>query len=334
MKNKMLLWIIAAAALLLALLLGGLPLLSRLYYHRSQAATLFAWQLKKEKYTTAEAFEAYLAEKREENNSDYAVPEEIAAEISIVQDRPAGMQFFLLGGSDDGAPSPDAPVIFYFPGGSYIDQPREVHWRFLDALAQNTGALVVVPIYPKLPDSDAGTACAALTAAYEEFISGMVHGDLIFMGDSAGGGLALSFAMQLRDAGLEGPEKLILICPWLDVTLTNPDIPAYEKRDPCLDSEQLRHLGALWAGDLSPAAPIVSPLNGSFDGLGAITLITGTGELLYPDIMALHDELSRQGIAHDLASWEGMFHVFPLYLGYGIPETEEAYDQIVSAVLR
>lgn len=330
MKNKKLLWIIIAAALLLALLLGGLPLLSRLYYHRSQAATLFAWQLKKEKYTTAEAFEAYLAEKRGENREEYALPEDVEFTVPIVKSRSADMTFYIL----NGAPAPDEPVIFYFPGGSYIDQPREVHWQFLNRLTEDTGAMVVVPLYPKLPDSDAETACAALAAAYEEFTRGMVHGDLIFMGDSAGGGLALSFAMRLRDAGLEGPEKLILICPWLDVTLTNPDIPAYEKRDPCLDSEQLRHLGALWAGDLSPADTVVSPLNGSFDGLGSITLITGTGELLYPDIMALHDELSRQGVAHDLASWEGMFHVFPLYLGYGIPETEEAYDQIVSAVLR
>lgn len=330
MKNKKLLWIIIAAALLLALLLGGLPLLSRLYYHRSQAATLFAWQLHKEKYTTAEAFEAYIAEKREENRAEYVLPEDSVFTVPVVLQRRAGMSFYIM----NGAASPDAPVIFYFPGGSYIDQPREVHWQFLNALAQDTGALVVVPIYPKLPDSDAETACAALAAAYDEFMRGMVHGDLIFMGDSAGGGLALSFAMQLRDAGLKGPEKLILICPWLDVALTNPDIPAYEKRDPCLDSEQLRHLGALWAGDLSPANPIVSPLYGSFDGLGTITLITGTGELLYPDIIALHDELSRQGVAHDLASWEGMFHVFPLYLGYGIPETEKAYDQIVSAVLR
>ena len=66
MKKKILLYT-AAAALVLLLLLGGFPLFSRLYYGRSQAATLMAWQLKKDAYTTEEAFQEYLAEKKDEN---------------------------------------------------------------------------------------------------------------------------------------------------------------------------------------------------------------------------------------------------------------------------
>lgn len=327
MKKKTLIMAIAAA-LVLALLLGGLPLFSRLYYGRSQAATLFAWQLHKERYTTDEAFAAYLAEKRAENAEDYMIPEDTDAHTGFVRAEYAGLTFFVT----NGAGSPDQRVILYFPGGSFIDQPRAVHWDFLARLAADTDAMVAVPIYPKLPDSDAKTAYAALADAYTEFMRGMLHGEVVFMGDSAGGGMALSFAMQLRDAGLAGPDKLVLICPWVDVTMENPDIPAYEKKDTALDSAMLAHLGALWAGGLDPKDPAVSPLYGTFDGLGDITLLTGTCELLYPDIMRLSGRLADAGVGHQVINMRGMFHVWPLYVGYNIPEASEAYELIVSAV--
>ena len=325
MKKKTILTIVILAAAVLALLFAGLPLFSRLYYGRSQAATLFAWQLHKERYTTEEAFQEYLAEKRAENAEPYLLPLDEAPETDAVPIVRGGMAGYALHPNG-------ARLILYFAGGSYIDQPRAVHWQFLSQLAEDTDAAVVVPIYPKLPDRDAAAAYEALTDFCRELLADGSWDELIFMGDSAGGGMALSLAMQLRDAGAEGPDKLILICPWLDVTLSNPDIPAYEKKDPALDSEQLRHLGALWAGDLSPTDPVVSPLYGHFEDLGAITLITGTGELLYPDIMALDDLLTREGIPHDTYTARGMFHVWPLYVAYDIPETQAAYSQIVHTV--
>ena len=325
--GKSVIVVIAVVLALILIVIAGLPLISRLVYHRSQAATLLAWQLQKESYTTEEAFEDYLAQKRLENGAPYVFPQELDMPVPVTHAMPDGMQFTILN-----ADAMEDRTVFYFPGGSYIDQPAEVHWQFAGRLAADTDSAVVVPIYPKLPANDAESCLSALRDAYDIWLDGHETGEIVFMGDSAGGGLALSFAMQLRDAGLEGPDRLILICPWLDVTLTNPEIPAYERKDPKLDSEQLRHLGALWAGELSPADPLVSPLYGSFEDLGAITLITGTAELLYPDITAMHEKLSAAGIPHEFAAWEGMFHVFPLYLAYNLTESLEACDQIVGAL--
>ncbi len=322
---KKLIWVLVAAALILALLLG-IPLLSRLIYGRSQQATLFAWQLKKESYLNDYYFTEYLLEKRQQNTAEYELPEDVELTSSLVRQEVAEMPLYILNGA-----AQSQLMVFYFPGGSYIDQPRGVHWIFLDRLAQELDCTVVVPIYPKLPDSNAETCLAALEETYTQFMTGMVHGEIVFMGDSAGGGLALSFAMWLRDDGIEGPDRLILICPWVDVTLTNDEIPVYEKKDPALDSQQLRGLGELWAGELSPRDPAVSPLFGDFEGLGHITILTGTAELLYPDIMVLDRLLTQQGIDHDTYVAEGMFHVWPLYIGYGIPETEEAFDYILQA---
>src|SRR3712207_7795789 len=41
----------------------------------------------------------------------------------------------------------------------------------------------------------------------------------LFRSDSAGGGLALGLAQGLEEAGLPQPRRLVLIAPWLDLTL-------------------------------------------------------------------------------------------------------------------
>ncbi len=313
--------VIAAAAVLLA----GFPLFSKLYYGRSQAATLFAWQLQKTACATDEAFDAYIQEKAEENAEAYEAPAAEKFSVSLAEDAYGDMPYYILNGEGS-----QAQLIVYFAGGSYIDNPREVHWQFLNDLAADTGAAIVVPIYPKLPEADAAASYAVLTDFFRAVIADMAGGELVFMGDSAGGGMALSLAMQLRDAGLAGPDRIVAVCPWLDVTMSNPDIPAYEKKDPALDSGTLARLGALWAGELSETDPVVSPLYGSFEGLGRITLVTTDGELLYPDIMRLDGILTEAGLDHDLITAGGMFHVWPLYEGYSIPEARETYSRIVA----
>lgn len=326
MKKKYV-FAIAGGILLLALVLFALPLFSRLYYHRSQSATVFAWQLEKDAYTTEEDFQGYLLQKADINRDEYTLPEDVTFTVSVAEHTHGDMPYFVLNEQE----SPEK-LLFYFAGGSYIDQPRAVHFQFLNALAENTGAMIVLPVYPKLPAADAETSYAAVLAFYEDYAAGHNAETVYFMGDSAGGGMALSLAMQLRDSGLPGPDQLILICPWVDVTMSNPDIPVYEKKDPALDSLQLAHLGELWAGDLDTTDPMVSPLYGSFEDLGVIHLITSRGELLYPDIRLLSEKLAAAGIGHELIVSPGMFHVWPLYLQYNIPEVQETCWQIVDIV--
>lgn len=52
---------------------------------------------------------------------------------------------------------------------------------------------------------------------------------MIFMGDSAGGGLGLGLSIALRDAGKALPAKLILFAPWVDLTAASPETAAQQK---------------------------------------------------------------------------------------------------------
>ena len=54
------------------------------------------------------------------------------------------------------------PVIVYLYGGAYLLPPAKQHWLFLDRLAQRSGARILVPDYPHLPEASAQDALAYL----------------------------------------------------------------------------------------------------------------------------------------------------------------------------
>ena len=147
------------------------------------------------------------------------------------------------------------------------------------------------------------------------------------MGDSSGGGLALAFAESLRDSGDPMPERLVLLSPWIDVTMTNPAIPALEEGDFILSAYGLAGLGKLWAGEVDVRDSRVSPLYGSMTGLPPTLIFCGTDEILRPDITLLHEKMKAAGTKSRLVIGEGLWHVFP---SYDIPERDTYIDMIAT----
>ena len=74
-------------------------------------------------------------------------------------------------------------------GGGYVLQPNLFHWLDYAAMARDTGATVIVPIYPLAPQGTAGTVVPDMA----DLISAQIdqHGaeNVSVYGDSAGGGI-------------------------------------------------------------------------------------------------------------------------------------------------
>ena len=117
------------------------------------------------------------------------------------------------------------------------------------------------------------------------------------MGDSAGGGMTVAVALQLRDRGLAAPYRTVLISPWLDVSLTAPDIPALAAKDPFLAPAGLVAAGELYRGELPAEDPRVSPINGDLSRLGPITLLSGTHDILHSDAKRFVPLAKKAGVS-------------------------------------
>ncbi len=282
-------------------------------------------QHRSDKFTYTDICEEYIAEMAEANKEPVVI-EKAKFGISVREERLDSLQAFIY--NDQEHP---AQTVFYFHGGAYINQPNNQQLTMAARTAKETGCEVVLMVYPKEPLYDCETAYDLCISYYRSYLKSNDCGKIIFMGDSAGGGLALGLAEALRDQEDDCPEELILISPWADVTMSNADMADYADLDPMLGIDGLRRMGEVWANCMDLKDPRVSPLYGDLSGLGHVTLTAGTWEILYPDIMLLAKKLEQAGVECDLTVGERMIHCYPIC---PIPEAKAAQEVIWSAVLR
>jgi monoterpene epsilon-lactone hydrolase len=220
--------------------------------------------------------------------------------------------------------------ILYTHGGAYVYELMRPHWSIVDALARQTGATVIVPIYPLAPEHPYTATYALLDRIYRDLLPQVGAENIVLCGDSAGGGLALGQAIALRDQHLPLPRQVILFSPWLDLTLSNPEIPPLDPIDFLLDAGALRHMGRWWAAGADPREPRLSPLWADLRGLPTIEVYQGTADLLLPDARALRDRVLAAGGQIRLHETPGAFHVF-MGATY-TPEAQAVYAQVAEGL--
>jgi len=199
-------------------------------------------------------------------------------------------------------------VIFYYHGGAYIANLNTQHWKLIDKIIEKTKATFIIPNYPLVPGSNYLDIYDFINSIYISLLDKYVGREIIFIGVSAGGGLALGHAMNLRDHEISGPSQVILLSPWLDITMSNPEILSLEKSDKILDLKGTIMAGELYAKDISKKDYRVSPIYGDFKDLGKISIFTGTHDLLFADCEKLHVQLNKENIIHNYFEYPKMFH--------------------------
>lgn len=218
-------------------------------------------------------------------------------------------------------------LVIYLHGGIYVNEITLPHITFCDKLAKKANAGVFAPIYPLAPNHTYKESYRIVEDLYKYFLS--LKKPITIMGDSAGGGLALAFAEYLGANDMPQPDHLVLICPWLDITMSG-DYSGVEY-DPIGGIETLREMGKAWAGDLDLKDYRVSPMFGDVSKLSKTTLFVGTHETLYADVTEFYKKLKDNGVDAELNIGEGMNHVYPIYPF--VPESKEAFEHIVEVIM-
>jgi acetyl esterase/lipase len=222
-------------------------------------------------------------------------------------------------------------VLVYLHGGAYVVGAAQLHWWLLSRLCHDTGSLGVMVDYRLAPEHPFPAALNDAVAVLNDLAD--VHGanNLVVLGDSAGGGLAVATAMRLRDDGQAVPGKLVLLSPWLDIALDDPDITALEKMDSVLARNGLAEAGKWYASGADLKAPYLSPVRGNLRGLPPMLLQIGTREILLPDCRTFRDKALEQGVDLIYREYPELFHVWTLLFPM-LPEGEEAVQEILAFV--
>lgn len=206
---------------------------------------------------------------------------------------------------------PKEKIIVYLHGGAYIEEIVAFQIRFAMKIAKKNDTTLIIPIYPLAPKYTYKDTYDLMVDLYEQILK--TEKDIYFLGDSAGGGFCLSYSMYLRENNKKQPKKLLLLSPWLDITLENPLAKKIEKKDTSCAIEGTRYAGKLWAGESNLKNYLVSPLYGKFDDLPEITIATGEFDTMQPDCLELSNILKKKKINHNYIEYKGQSHDFGIY---------------------
>ena len=219
--------------------------------------------------------------------------------------------------------------IVYFHGGSYMAEATQNHWDFLEQLVKDTGYTVIMPDYPLTPKNTYKEVYAMVEPLYKEIIEKVGNDNVIFMGDSAGGGLALGLYEKIAEGNMGLPAKTILISPWLDVRLENENIQAVEKNDTVLNKEALRIAGIAYAGADGIDGYLVNPIEGDLSTLKNIKIWIGTYDILEPDCQLLQENAQEVGGDVEIKEYEQAKHIWLIDKNSDDTITEKAYQDLL-----
>jgi acetyl esterase/lipase len=271
--------------------------------------------------------EALIEQKRVENAKPYILPKYLQQKFGIVKVTKDGMDSYILQGSDHS----DGKYILYLHGGAYINQPTPEHWKFLKKLVQKLNATAIAPVYPKAPNHQFQESFEKVFPIYEELLSKTEAKNIVLMGDSSGGGFALALAQVLHEKGLPQPGNIILLFPWLDITMTNPAIEELdlEEKDPILGVKYLAAAGKAYAGGAELTNYLLSPINGNINELAKISVFVGTHDILLVDARKLKEKAEQLDVKINYYEFPNMIHGFT---HSPFPEAEQAFEKIVEII--
>jgi acetyl esterase/lipase len=220
--------------------------------------------------------------------------------------------------------------VLYLHGGAYIHSIYRQHWKFAAKIIRETNCTFILPDYALAPACTYADAFIMLEAIYKSLLAKADAKDIILMGDSAGGGLALALAEKQRNDGATQSAQIILLAPWLDVSMSNPDIKEVQKKDAILRAKSLVVAGKAWAGGSSTDNYLVSPVYGSLDGLPMVSIFIGTHDILIADCRKLKAIMEQKGIPVNYFEYPKMFHDWMMLTS--LKESKKAISQICSLI--
>jgi acetyl esterase/lipase len=203
------------------------------------------------------------------------------------------------------------------------------HRKLFGHIAKAVGCRVFIVDFPLAPENVHPAPRNGVLSAYQWLLgSRYLPNHIGFIGDSAGGGLAVTTAVEARDLGLPLPACIISLCPWIDMEASSPSFDKNGARDAFVSRPLVLAMAAMYLGEAGDRRdPGVNPVYGHLGDLPPIYIQVGEHEVLLDDSLSLAEAIRRDGGVVDLDIVPEMQHVFHFLAGTA-PEADAAIEQL------
>ncbi|MBT3593504.1 MAG: alpha/beta hydrolase fold domain-containing protein [Hellea sp.] len=175
-------------------------------------------------------------------------------------------------------------LVYYLHGGAFVLGLNSLYYSMIGRLAKISKAKIVAPDYPLPPEHNVNEIHEWVKSSYIETIAKHNPNNIIIMGDSAGGNLAIALVDWIMTSELRKPSNLILLSPWVDLELKNPKLEA-NPSEQLLDKKDIQKAAIRFANGLDLKEPLISPLYHNNLKLPKTTIFSGDLDLLHDDIV-------------------------------------------------
>ncbi|MBC7131518.1 MAG: alpha/beta hydrolase [Roseovarius sp.] len=222
-------------------------------------------------------------------------------------------------------------VIQYTHGGGFAVGSADSHRKMAGHLAKALGVTAVVLHYRRAPEHPFPAQIEDAVSAYKALLEqGFAPENILTAGDSAGGNLAISTVLKLRDLGLPLPGAVIAYSPWLDMALRGETLETNAATDALVSRAILEGMAGMFLGDKTdPLDKLANPLENDFTGFPPLYINCGGAETLRSDSEALCEKARAAGVDVELSVVPGMQHVFPALSGRA-PEADAELARIAA----
>ena len=286
---------------------------------KSRLVGVYLKLTRKKAFSSAEELHRWIA--RDRQLRDHRPPPAIALRHKVEQREIDGFPVYEIP-----AKARAAGHVIYFHGGAYCFEITRYHWRLIADVAERTGARVTVPIYPLAPEHDFHAMFRMAMETYRAVLGESPASEVVFMGDSAGGNMAVVLTMLAAQKRLPLPGRHVLISPGLDMTAKEAMTEA-ALDDPWLDVPGGMEAIRLYCAGLDVADWRISPRHGDLSVLPKTLVFSSTCDLLHSGTLGFVEGARAAGVDVELFVEEGMYHVWPLIETI---EARRARDHIIA----
>ncbi|WP_027927340.1 alpha/beta hydrolase [Amycolatopsis benzoatilytica] len=218
-------------------------------------------------------------------------------------------------------------TILYFHGGSFsLGSPRTA-MALTANLVKRTGVRAISLDYRLAPEHPFPAAIDDCLAAYRHLLDDTDPAEIVFAGDSAGGGLTVTTCLAARDAGVPLPAGIVAFSPGLDHTRSGATMTAKDGIDPFFTRESLGRTAEMYLAGADPDQPLLAPaVHADLTGFPPMLLQAGTNELLLDDAVRLAERARAAEVDVVLDVTADVPHVFQAFAG-SLDEADQALDR-------
>lgn len=224
-------------------------------------------------------------------------------------------------------------VLLCAHGGGYVTASMYTHRKVYAHVAKAIGCRALIVNYGRAPENIHPGPVDDMVTAYKWLLDqGIAPKHIALIGDSAGGGLAVTTMLRAREKGLPLPAATMPLSPWLDMEAGGETFETNRERDVLVTRDVIGVMAGTFLGEGGDRKhPHANPLHADLRGLPPMYIQTGADEALLTDSRDLAALARKSGVDVTLEVVPEMQHVFQFLAGVA-PEADAAIARLAGWV--